>query len=96
MFQGKFKSENVSREEYLVYLYAYVLYNGYVHESKKKYKSCLEDAFGERHSICTKEIKNCFGSINEFDVFAKPIIEEIVLQRKKRKARPTPGLAWVE
>ena len=96
LFQGPFKSIHIDSNEYLLHLSAYVNLNDKVHKFGDQVAKFVRSSWGEyiqenkkqnpNERICsTGIILDQFGSINEYKLFVKSSLKEILKQKEKNK-----------
>lgn len=91
LFQGKFKSIHINKDQYLTNLSAYVNLNFRVHKIKglalKLTKSSWGEYMGENHeNICEKKVVlNYFKDKEQYKKFAFNSVKETLLRRESEK-----------
>lgn len=87
LFQGKFKSQHIGYNEYLLHASVYVNLNNQVHQlSTSSTKSSWKEYLGEERGICYKDpIIKQFNNMLEYKKFAENQLEFIKENKKINK-----------
>jgi len=97
LFQGRFKSVHVSRDEYLYVLLGYVNYNNLIHNIFKTKERLMQSSIQEiksgKYDLISKDfvikyISEKFGDIRSFEKHCKEVTEII---KKQRAAEVVPN-----
>lgn len=91
LFQGRFKSKHIDKDQYLTNLSAYVNLNYRVHKIAGEDLKLVRSSWGEymeenNENICKKDVVlNYFKNKEQYKKFALNSIQETILRRKSEK-----------
>lgn len=94
LFQGRFKSEHVNSDSYLLRLSVYVNLNFRVHGYEKDISNRIRSSWSEfvgdsLREMCAKDIiLDLFGTKKEYKQFAEQSVKESIMKKKIEKEFP--------